>query len=186
MLRLDVSGRDTLLVTGLGPVGLAAAMLARAMGVGPIVGTDVSSERLTLAIDLGLVDDAVVADDSSADRLTELSRGRGFSATMDCSGNATARHLALSSTATWGRCAFVGEGGDVGFDVSQLMIHKQVTLHGSWVTSLGHMADLLGHLDRWQLHPSAVVTDTFTLDDAAAAYRLADRGTAGKVVITFP
>ncbi|MDX6302098.1 MAG: hypothetical protein QOF53_3312, partial [Nocardioidaceae bacterium] len=115
MLRLDVSGRDTLLVTGLGPVGLAAAMLARAIGVGPIVGTDVSSERLTLAIDLGLVDDAVVADDSSADRLTELSRGRGFSATMDCSGNATARHLALSSTATWGRCAFVGEGGDVGF-----------------------------------------------------------------------
>ena len=31
-----------------------------------------------------------------------------------------------------------------------------------------------------------IVTDTFALDDAAAAYRLADQGTAGKVVITFP
>jgi threonine dehydrogenase-like Zn-dependent dehydrogenase len=186
LLRLDVSGRDTLLVTGLGPVGLAAAMLARAMGAGPIVGTDVSTERLTLATDLGLVDAAVVADDASADRLTELSGGRGFSATMDCSGNATARHLALSSTASWGRCAFVGEGGDVGFDVSQLMIHKQVTLYGSWVTSLRHMADLIAHLDRWQVHPERIVTDSFSLDQASEAYRLADSGTAGKVVITFP
>ena len=185
LLRLGVSGRDTLLVTGLGPVGLAAAMLARAMGVGPVVGTDVSPERRRLATDLGLVDAAVPADDGAASVLDEWSSGRGFSATMDCSGNAAARHLALSQTATWGRCAFVGEGGEVGFDVSQLMIHKQVTLHGSWVTSVAHMADLLGHLDRWRLHPEAIVTDTFSLDDAAAAYDLADRGTAGKVVITF-
>jgi threonine dehydrogenase-like Zn-dependent dehydrogenase len=42
------------------------------------------------------------------------------------------------------------------------------------------------HLDRWRLEPSAIVTDTFSLNDAAAAYELADRGTSGKVVITFP
>jgi threonine dehydrogenase-like Zn-dependent dehydrogenase len=70
--------------------------------------------------------------------------------------------------------------------VSQTMIHKQVTLHGSWVTSIGHMEDLLAHLDRWQLHPEFVVTDRFSLADAALAYALADSGTAGKVVITFP
>jgi threonine dehydrogenase-like Zn-dependent dehydrogenase len=186
LVRLDVSGRDSLLVTGLGPVGLAAAMLARAMGVGPIVGTDVSPDRMRLATDLGLVDTAIPADADAADQLTELTGGRGFSATVDCSGNAAARHLALTSTATWGRCAFVGEGGEVGFDVSQVMIHKQVTLYGSWVTSIGHMGDLLSHLDRWQIHPEAIVTDRFTLDDAAAAYELADRGTSGKVCITFP
>jgi threonine dehydrogenase-like Zn-dependent dehydrogenase len=186
LVRLDLSGRDSLLVTGMGPVGLAAAMLGRAMGVGPVVGTDVSPERLQLATDLGLVDTALPADDDAADRLEELTGGKGFSATVDCSGNANARHLALTSTATWGRCAFVGEGGDVAFDVSQLMIHKQVTLYGSWVTSIGHMSDLLGHLERWQLHPEVIVTDRFTLDDAAAAYELADRGTSGKVCITFP
>ena len=175
LLRLDVSGRDTLLVTGLGPVGLAAAMLARAMGVRQVVGTDVAAERRDLATSLGLVDEAVPAD--AADF------GPRFTATLDASGHPDARHLALSSTATWGRCAFVGEGGTVSFDVSQTMIHRQVTLHGSWVTSIGHMADLIGHLDRWGLHPEVVVTDRFGLDDADAAYRLADRGTAGKVVI---
>ena len=183
LLRLDVSGRDTLLVTGLGPVGLAAAMLARAMGVRPIVGTDVSPERRGLALSLGLVDEAFAADDE--DRVRAAVPG-GYSATLDASGHPAARHLALTSTATWGRCAFVGEGGEVGFDVSQAMIHKQVTLHGSWVTSIGHMEDLLAHLDRWQLHPEVVVTDRFSLADAALAYALADSGTAGKVVITFP
>jgi threonine dehydrogenase-like Zn-dependent dehydrogenase len=186
LLRLDVSGRDSLLVTGLGPVGLAATMLARAMGVGPIVGTDVSPERMRLATDLGLVDTAVPADAEAAGRLDDLTGGLGFSAAMDCSGNATARLLALTSTGNWGRCAFVGEGGDVGFDVSPVLIHKQVTLHGSWVTSIGHMGDLLGHLERWRVHPEEIVTDTFPLDDAAAAYDLADRGTSGKVCITFP
>jgi threonine dehydrogenase-like Zn-dependent dehydrogenase len=186
LLRLGVSGRDNLLVTGLGPVGLAAAMLARALGAGPIVGTDVSPDRLRLASDLDLVDAALSPEDATDDRLQELSGGRGFSATLDCSGNAAARHLALASTATWGRCAFVGEGGDVTFDVSPLLIHRQVTLHGSWVTSIGHMADLLGHLHRWRLHPELIVTDRFALDQADLAYRVADRGTAGKVVITFP
>jgi threonine dehydrogenase-like Zn-dependent dehydrogenase len=177
LLRLDVSGRDSLLVTGLGPVGLAAAMLARAMGVPRIVGTDVAVERRTLAEDLGLVDEAIAAD--------EADFGPSFTATLDASGNPMARHLALSSTSGWGRCAFVGEGGDVSFDVSQMLIHRQVTLHGSWVTSIGHMADLLAHLDRWGLHPDRIVTDTFSLDDAAAAYELADRGTSGKVCLTF-
>jgi threonine dehydrogenase-like Zn-dependent dehydrogenase len=185
LLRLDVSGRDSLLVTGLGPVGLAAAMLARAMGVGAVVGTDVSAERRDLALRLGLVDEALDAGEGAEDRLTELSAGAGWTATVDCSGNAAARSLALSQTANRGRCAFVGEGGSVGFDVSPLLIHKQVTLHGSWVTSVGHMADLLAQLDRWQLHPEVVVTDRFPLERAGEAYELADRGTSGKVVITF-
>jgi threonine dehydrogenase-like Zn-dependent dehydrogenase len=185
LLRLGVSGRDSLLVTGLGPVGLAAAMLAKSLGAGPVVGTDVAEERLRLATKLGLVDTAVTADADAEAMLREVSGGRGFSTTLDCSGKASARHLALSSTATWGRCAFVGEGGDVSFDVSQLLIHRQVTLHGSWVTSTGHMAELLDRLERWQLEPSVIVTDRFGLTDADAAYRLADRGTAGKVVITF-
>lgn len=183
--RVDVSGRDSVLITGLGPVGLATAMLARAMGAGPIVGTDVAPERLEVATDLGLVDHALASDEETAARLADLSGGRGFPVAVDCSGNAAARHLALSSTATWGRCAFVGEGGDVGFDVSHLLIHKQITVYGSWVTSVGHMGDLLAHLSRWRLHPQDIVTDRFSLEDAGQAYDLADHGTSGKVCIVY-
>ncbi len=185
LLRLDVSGLDRLLITGLGPVGLAAAMLGRAMGAGPIIGTDISPERLALAVDLGLVDHALPADDAAAARIAELTDGAGCEATMDCSGNAGARELALRSTRTWGRCAFVGEGGRVDFDVSQLLIHKQITLYGSWVTSLRHMSDLLANLVRWGVRPDRTVTHRFGLDAADEAYRLADAGSAGKVCMVF-
>ena len=83
------------------------------------------------------------------------------------------------------RCAFVGEADDISFPVSELLIHKQVTLYGSWVTSLRHMQDLLEHLVRWELHPERVVTHRFALDQADQAYRVADSGIAGKVCITF-
>ena len=65
----------------------------------------------------------------------------------------------------------------------------KTAVHATLYRVLGsnrHMEDLLRHLDRWGVHPEVIVTDRFVLDDAAAAYRLADRGDAGKVVITFP
>ncbi len=185
LLRLQVSGLDRLLITGLGPVGLAAAMLGRAMGAGPIIGTDVSPDRLKLATDLGLVDHALPADADAAGAIAELTRGAGVEASMDCSGNAGARELALASTRTWGRCAFVGEGGTVSFAVSDLLIHKQITLYGSWVTSIRHMADLLENVVRWGVRPDAVVSHRYSLAEADEAYRTAAAGAGGKVCIVF-
>jgi threonine dehydrogenase-like Zn-dependent dehydrogenase len=185
LLRLHLSGRDRLLITGLGPVGLAAAMLGRAMGAGPIIATDLAPERRQMAKDLDLVDHALPADDTAAAAIDDLTAGRGCAASIDCSGSGAARLFALTHTRTWGRCAFVGEGGQITFPVSELLIHKQITLHGSWVTSLRHMEDLLEHLVRWHLHPERIVTHRYPLARADEAYRIADRGAAGKVCIVF-
>jgi threonine dehydrogenase-like Zn-dependent dehydrogenase len=182
--RIGVSGRDRLFVTGLGPVGLAAAMLGRALGATQVLGVDAVAERRELATRLALVD-AAIAPDDGPDAVREMTAGAGFEATIDCSGAAAARLLALQSTADWGRCAFVGEGGKVEFDVSPLLIHRQVTLYGSWVTSLWRMAELLDRLARWRLHPEVVVTDRLPLEAAAEAYRIADEGRSGKVAIVF-
>ncbi len=185
LLRMGVSGRDRLFVTGLGPVGLAAAMLGRALGATMVLGTDTAPERIALARSLGLVDDAFPADDEALGRVLAATDGRGAEASIDCSGAAAGRLLALEATRERGRCAFVGEGGTVEFPVSPLLIHRQLTLYGSWVTSLGHMEELLERLVRWKLHPEVVVTDRFPLQRAAEAYALADAGTAGKVCIVF-
>jgi threonine dehydrogenase-like Zn-dependent dehydrogenase len=185
LLRLDVSGQDRLLITGLGPVGLAAAMLGRAMGAGPIIATDITPERLQMASDLGVVDHAIPADENAKAAIMDLTGGRGCEASIDCSGSGAARVLALEGTRAWGRCAFVGEGGQITFAVSELLIHQQITLYGSWVTSLRHMEDLLEHLVRWDLHPKRIVTHRYPLQQAAEAYRVADAGAAGKVCIVF-
>ena len=58
----------------------------------------------------------------------------------------------------------VGEGNTVDFDVSQTIIHNQITIYGSWVTSLGHMEDLVEKLVEWNLKPEVIVTHRFPLD----------------------
>ncbi len=78
----------------------------------------------------------------------------------------------------------VGEGGTLTVDVSQALIHRQITMIGSWVTSTTRMSELLGNLVVWGLHPDRIVTHRYPLEDGDAAYRTADSGASGKVAIT--
>ncbi|MBV9470393.1 MAG: alcohol dehydrogenase, partial [Abitibacteriaceae bacterium] len=66
-----------------------------------------------------------------------------------------------------------------------LLIHKQLTLYGSWVCSIGQMEDLVELLVRWNLHPEKIVTHRFTLNQAREAYETFDSGKTGKVAIVW-
>jgi len=183
--KAGVSGRDRVLVTGIGPVGMAAGMLAKAMGANGVLGVDLSRSRLDWALEIGAIDHAVVSTPDSLDEIHGLTGGLGCEVSVDCSGNGAARVLALQGTRRWGRCVFVGEGNRVDFDVSPILIHPQITLYGSWVTSIGHMEELVEHLVRWNLHPEVTVSHRFVLDDAVEAYRVAEEAQSGKVCIVF-
>lgn len=178
LCRGDVGEGDRVLVTGLGPVGLMAGLLARALGATEVIGTDPAPARRTLATGLGF--DGVFGGDGE-----ELAAavGDGVDVAVDCSGAAPGRQTALRGVRRWGRVVLVGEGGRLDLDVSEQLIHRAVTMIGSWVTSTSRMAELLALLDRQDLHLDQVVTDTFGLDRADEAYRLADSGATGKVAL---
>jgi len=186
LTRVNLSGNDAVLVTGLGPVGLGALMLAKAMGANLRIGADVVDDRVKLTKKLGLADLAIKADERALTRIKRATGGRGCEVSIDCSGNAAGRLLAIQGTRQWGRCAFVGEGGTVSFEPSRDIIHRQIAIYGSWVTSLGNMEDLIERLDRWQIQPDRIVTHTFPLEKAPEAYQLMDEGKCGKVAIVWP
>jgi threonine dehydrogenase-like Zn-dependent dehydrogenase len=175
LARAGVSGADSVLVTGLGPVGLAAGLLARALGSALVVGTDPNADRRKLAESMSAVDHATPGDDVR-DHL-----GDGADVVVECSGSGAGRVTAVRHTARWGRCVLVGEGPALTLDASHDVIHRQLTLIGSWVSSTVRMGELLVLLDRWGLHPERIVTDRFSLEDAERAYSIADEGAAGKV-----
>lgn len=183
--RVGVSGRDRVLITGMGPVGMAAGLVARAMGASLIIGVDISEPRLRFSADKGCADHVIMSDDKALGRIMDLTDGLGCEVSIDCSGSPAGRLLALQGTRRWGRCVMVGEGNRVDFDVSQTIIHKQITIYGSWVTSLGHMEDLVEKLVEWDLKPEIIVSHRFALEDAAEAYRVADEGQSGKVCIVM-
>lgn len=182
-LRANVSGRDRVLITGLGPVGIGAALLCRAMGA-QVVGVESVPQRRELAQQLGF-DEVFATGDGALESLMEHSGGKGLEVCFDCSGVGAARHLCLEAAREWGRVVFIGEGGSVEFAPSPLLIHKQLALHGSWVCSIGQMEDLVELLVRWNLHPESIVTHRFSLDQAKEAYQTFDAGTTGKVAIVW-
>ena len=104
---------------------------------------------------------------------------------VDTSANASARRLAVQAARSWGKIAFVGEGGSCHLEPSPDMIHGQKTIYGSWVTSLWKMEDLTEHLVRWNIHPEKLVTHKFPLEKAGDAYRLMAEGNCGKVAVVF-
>lgn len=175
--RADTSGADTVLITGLGPVGLAAGLLAQALGATVIVGTDPDAHRREQALDLGAVTAAVASDELL------LALPSGAHVAVECSGSGAGQATALRNTRRWGRTVLVGEGGTLTTQVSEEIIHKQITIIGSWVSSTHRMSELLQNLDRWGLHPERIVTNRYRLQDAAEAYRFADSGAGAKVGI---
>jgi threonine dehydrogenase-like Zn-dependent dehydrogenase len=183
--RITISGKDRVLVVGLGPVGLAALMLSKEMGATKLIGVDVVEDRIKLAKKLGIVDVALKADENTLAKIKESTDGLGAEASIDCSGNPNGRLLTIQGTRQWGRVVFVGEGNTVSFEPSRDIIHKQITIYGSWVTSMPHLEELLEKLSRWEIHPDVTVSDTFPLEKADEAYKTMDQGKCGKVVITW-
>ena len=183
--KVGVSGDDAVLVTGLGPVGLAAAMLCRAMGARFIVGIDVIPERLELARSLQLCDVVLEAAPDNVAEVRRLTGGHGVERAFDCSANAEARLTAIQATRKWGHICLIGEGGQLALQPSPDLIHDQKTVHGSWVTSLWLMEDLVERLVRWRLRPDRLVTHRFPLERASEAYALMASGRCGKVAVVF-
>lgn len=183
--KIGICGNDAVLVVGLGPVGLAALMLAKAMGANKLIGVDTVQERLDIAKEKGLADHVILSDASALDKIKELTAGMGVERAVDCSGNTYGRQLAIRATRKWGKIVFIGEGGTVEMNPSPDIIHDQKTIYGSWVTNIWRMEELVERIVRWGIHPEDLVTNRFTLDHASEAFALMNEGKCGKVAVVF-
>jgi threonine dehydrogenase-like Zn-dependent dehydrogenase len=183
--RLNISGVDTVAIFGQGPVGLSATQFGATMGA-RVIAVDVMPERLELASQLG----ADVTIDASADppveTIRELTHGEGADATLDATGIPEVRLNAVDSARLWGRVCFVGEGNTTTFDVSPQIIHKQLTIYGSWTFSLSGLAEVAHFVVERRVPLKDLITNRYTLGQAAEAYRLFDSGRTGKVVLVWP
>ncbi len=183
--KIGISGSDAVLITGLGPVGLAAAMLCRKLGADFIIGVDANPERNKIAQDLKLCDEVLVAGPDNESEIRKLTHGHGVERAVECSAHHGARALAIRATRKWGKMVLIGEGGRMEMNPSPDMIHDQKTLYGSWVTSTWRMMELVERLVRWNLHPADLITHRFPLDKIDEAYALMASGKCGKVAVCF-
>ena len=183
--KIGVNGNDAVLITGLGPVGLASAMLCKALGAEKIFGIDVTDERLSLAKGLGLFTEVMKAGDTNVEHIRDLTSGYGVEKSIDCSANNKARLTCIQAARKWGKIVFLGEGGTCEFQPSRDIIHDQKTIYGSWVTNIWRMEELVERLVRWNIKPASLITHRFKLENAGDAYALMASGKCGKVAVVF-
>jgi threonine dehydrogenase-like Zn-dependent dehydrogenase len=186
LLKTGVHAGQRLLVTGLGPVGLAVTLLAADMGV-IVIGSDPNRERLAEAQPHGLKHALTGAsNDDLAKEIDVLTVGRGVEAAIECSGSAEARLLCLQAAGLWGQVVYVGVGrAPLTYDPTRQMIVKMLTVRGSWVSSEGEMQELAELLARRNLHPEVLVTQRLSLDQGVEAYQRFAAGASGKMVFEF-
>ena len=179
--RLDISGRDTLVIFGQGPVGLAATQLAAAMGA-RVLAVDPEPGRRLMAQEMGA--EQTLEPETALERIRELT-GEGADATLECSGNSQARQDAARAARPWGRACYVGAHGTATFDMTPDIIHRQLTIHGCWTFNPLLMAECARFAVDRKVKLGQVFTDAFTLEQAEEAYRRVEARQMGKGVFTF-
>jgi threonine dehydrogenase-like Zn-dependent dehydrogenase len=183
--RLNPSGRDTLLVIGLGPVGLSAITFGKSLGA-MTIGVDIVPARAELARKMGVDHCLTASGKELQDAIKELTGGVGVTVAMDCTGTEAGRLAAIDAAGIWGRVAFVGEGNLTTINVSPQVIHKQLTVIGSWYCGVNTLHEAASFLNSHQLDLARMVTLRTGLNDSERALKYFDTGGAGKVSFEFP
>ncbi|MFJ9212149.1 putative alcohol dehydrogenase [Streptomyces sp. L-9-10] len=180
---------ESVVVFGVGGVGLAVLQSARIAGAGPVIAVDVSPEKEALARAAGATE-YVVASDTTAKDIRRLTGGRGADVAIECVGRAATIRTAWDSTRRGGRTTVVGIGGkdqEVTFNALELF-HWGRTLSGCVYGNSDPSKDLpvlAEHIRAGRFDLSALVTERIGLDGIPAAFENMLAGRGGRALVVF-
>jgi propanol-preferring alcohol dehydrogenase len=183
--RLNVSGRDTIVIVGVGPMGGGGVLVAKGLGA-QVIAVDLLDQRLEQSAELG-ADYQVNAEKQDAlEVIRGLTGGQGALVAIDCSGSPQGQNLALDSVRKLGRVAFVGASNKTEIRPKPQFVRKQLTVIGNWYFNISLYPEIVEFLMKQQVPVERLVSDRFALDEAEIAFtRFDQRQTAGKVVFVW-
>ena len=176
---------DTVVVVGVGPIGLAATMTARLFSPAHVVAVDKAESRLQAAKGLGA--DVVVGPDADPlEVVGELTGGLGADVAMEAVGNPATFELCTRLVRPGGRVASIGVFGQPAtLHLEDLWI-RDVTITTGLVDTCS-TPTLLRMVAAGQLKTERMVTHRFGMDEFPRAYEVfADPAASGalKVVVS--
>ncbi len=182
MQQMAVDAHDTILITGLGPVGLGGVVNANYLGA-RVIGVERNPYRARLAKELGA--EAVLDPDdvNILEQIMDLTGGIGVDNAMDCSGNSRAHRLMIDSVRRKGQASFVGEGGEFPLAASGDMIRKGLVLRGAWHYNLADYSKLMRVIERSPGRLDKLITHAFPMSRVQQAWDLQSTLECGKVLL---
>jgi L-iditol 2-dehydrogenase len=186
---LEVALGDAVVILGSGPIGCWQALLVRDRGASRVYLSDISRERLDLALDVvgGFVDDAWVAgEDNGVEEVMRRTEGSGVERVLVAAPSKQAQQAALMMAAKRGRVVFFAglpKHDPVSpLDMNQLH-YKELAILGAYGATHRQYRITMDYLTRRRKELTPVVTHRFPLDRIAEAFATIRSGTGLKMVI---
>jgi S-(hydroxymethyl)glutathione dehydrogenase/alcohol dehydrogenase len=179
----------SVVVTGVGGVGLNAIQGARIAGASKIIAVDINSENLELAGKLGATD---LINSKNVDAVTavrDITNG-GADYVIETSGSSEVAETTFSMLGEGAVVILVGLpafGTKISFDMTKL-IPSELTVKGSHVGSLRPRVDLPRYCEMYltgALDLESLVSQTYSLDDINVGFSKLAEGTKGRGIIAF-
>ena len=184
-----VRAGESVVVLGLGGVGLAVLQAARIAGASPIIAVDVTPEKEELARLHGATD-FLLADEQTPKAVRGLTGGNGADHAFECVGRSTTIRAAWSATRKGGRVTVIGIGGKddlVSFSALEIF-HFARTLTSCVYGNSDPVKDipvLAEHVRAGRLDLESLITDRITLEEIPAAFDRMAAGRGGRSLVVF-
>jgi threonine 3-dehydrogenase len=183
-LTFPVLGEDVL-ITGAGPIGIMAAIVARHAGARFVVITDVSPYRLDLARKIGVTAAVDVSQMTLKQVMDDLGMREGFDVGMEMSGKPVALQEMLGAMTHGGKVAMLGLPSEqFPIDWGHLVLNM-LTIKGIYGREMFETWYEMSVLTRSGVDISPVITHRFNAADFAVAFDTVKVGKCGKVVLEW-
>ena len=179
--RLNVQAGDTVLITGLGPVGLGGIVNGIARGA-RILGVTNNPYRANLAIELG-AEKVFPSTEYTLAQILDYTMGLGVDTGLECAGQKDAQHLLVDVVRRNGKIAFIGESTEFSFLVSDDLIRKGLTLYGIWHYNYQGITSLFDIVRNNAKKINKLITHYFPIDQVKEAWEFQLTKKCGKVIL---
>jgi L-iditol 2-dehydrogenase len=182
MERTQVDAFSTVLITGLGAVGLGGVITAKFRGA-TVIGVVRTPYRAELARKLGC--DIVLnpLDGNVLEQVRSVTGGSGVDVAIECSGQNEYQRLAIDAVKRLGSVAFLAEPGEVTLNVDADLVQKGVSITGSLDINRADAGRLLAMIRAIPEQIDQFITHRLPLTRIADAFERQLAYECGKIVL---
>jgi len=178
--RADTPPGGTVVVLGLGAVGLCAVRSALALGAARVLAVDPVAGRRDRAADSG----AEPVEGPTVESVLELTGGRGADSVIDAVAHDATLDAALSCVRAGGTVSVIGVHDPGPYPLPALLtLFRSVTLRMTTAPVHRTWAELVPMVQSGRLRTDGIFTHEFALADAAEAYAAVAARSAGCVKV---
>ncbi|MFC0330953.1 zinc-binding dehydrogenase [Paenibacillus sepulcri] len=180
--RMGVDAFTTVLITGLGPVGLGSVLNAKYRGATAIA-VEMQEYRINLARELGVDHIIDPRDPEAVQKIKALTGGRGPDCGIECSGVVAAHRLQIDAVKRMGQVCFVGEcGAETPIRISPDLIRKGISLTGSWHYNINHFPKIMQVIQNSPLLDT-FITHVIPMSNIQEAFEVSASQLNGKIIL---